>query len=367
MQKFIHIISFDVPFPANYGGVIDVFYRLQQWKELGYKIILHCYEYGRGKPQELEKYCEKIYYYKREKKLLDFFSLKPFIIQTRKNKTLIKRLSQDNFPIWIEGLHCSWILDYFNKKDRKLLVRTHGIEHNYYLELSKCTTNLVKKIYYISESYKLKKYEPILKKASALYAIQDLDVSYFKKINSETYFLPSLPPVKLEDKIEVDLQNPYILYQGSLDVEENQNAVYWLIKNVLKFFPKKVIIAGKNPPEKMKVLCEKYSVKLVENPNNETMNNLLSKAKIHILYTEQSTGLKLKLINALQYHGDILLNSTMIEGTDWAKFCNVADTPEEFRKGIERLLSSPSSQNTRKRHLALKEMRMHIISILENI
>ena len=36
--KKLHIVSFDVPFPPNYGGVIDVFYKLIELKKLGVEI-----------------------------------------------------------------------------------------------------------------------------------------------------------------------------------------------------------------------------------------------------------------------------------------------------------------------------------------
>jgi hypothetical protein len=53
LEKHLHIISFDVPYPANYGGVIDVFYKLKNLHKAGVKIILHCFEYGRGEQKEL--------------------------------------------------------------------------------------------------------------------------------------------------------------------------------------------------------------------------------------------------------------------------------------------------------------------------
>ena len=33
ITKEIHIITFDIPYPANYGGVIDVFYKIKALKE----------------------------------------------------------------------------------------------------------------------------------------------------------------------------------------------------------------------------------------------------------------------------------------------------------------------------------------------
>jgi hypothetical protein len=54
-QKKLHIVSFDVPFPANYGGVIDVFYKIKYLHEQGVEIYLHCFDYGRGQKEILKK------------------------------------------------------------------------------------------------------------------------------------------------------------------------------------------------------------------------------------------------------------------------------------------------------------------------
>ena len=55
MLKAINIISFDVPFPANYGGVIDVLYKLKYFHQKGIEVHLHCFEYGRGEQEGLKK------------------------------------------------------------------------------------------------------------------------------------------------------------------------------------------------------------------------------------------------------------------------------------------------------------------------
>ena len=65
-SKHLHIISFDVPYPTNYGGVIDVYYKMKALHQQGIKIHLHCFEYGRAEAKILEDICEKVYYYKRK-------------------------------------------------------------------------------------------------------------------------------------------------------------------------------------------------------------------------------------------------------------------------------------------------------------
>jgi hypothetical protein len=62
----LHIISFDVPFPPDYGGVMDVYYKMKALSEEGVRIILHCYEYGRKASSELTFLADEVYYYPRK-------------------------------------------------------------------------------------------------------------------------------------------------------------------------------------------------------------------------------------------------------------------------------------------------------------
>ena len=54
MDKHLHIISFDVPWPADYGGVIDVFYKVKALHDIGVKVHLHCFTYGRQSQDEVK-------------------------------------------------------------------------------------------------------------------------------------------------------------------------------------------------------------------------------------------------------------------------------------------------------------------------
>ncbi|MFL5752959.1 MAG: glycosyltransferase family 1 protein, partial [Bacteroidia bacterium] len=84
MQTAINIVSFDVPFPANYGGVIDVFYKIKALHGAGVKIILHCFEYGRGEKPDLNSYCEEVHYYRRDTSFRNHFSKLPYIVASRR-------------------------------------------------------------------------------------------------------------------------------------------------------------------------------------------------------------------------------------------------------------------------------------------
>lgn len=101
-QRIIHIVDLDVPYPANYGAAIDMYFRIKNLHAIGVKIILHCFEYGRGKAPCLNDYCEQVYYYPR-KSIMEFpFRPEPYIVYSRRNKELFNRLFADDFPVLLK-------------------------------------------------------------------------------------------------------------------------------------------------------------------------------------------------------------------------------------------------------------------------
>ena len=133
---YLHIVSFDIPYPANYGGVILIFNQIKALHKLGVKVILHCFQYGERVPQpELERYCHEVYYYKRSRSLFYQASFLPFIMRSRMSRALIKRLRRDNHPILFEGMHTSVYVWHKKLRGRQKLVRMHNVEWQYYESL----------------------------------------------------------------------------------------------------------------------------------------------------------------------------------------------------------------------------------------
>src|ERR1039457_5288583 len=97
--KDLHIISFNVPYPADYGGVIDVYYKIKALTEQGVRVHLHCYQYGRPESKELEKLCHKVYYYKRRIFKEPFFTRQPYIVATRNTDRKSTRLNSSHLVI----------------------------------------------------------------------------------------------------------------------------------------------------------------------------------------------------------------------------------------------------------------------------
>ena len=327
-NKNIHIVAFDVPFPTDYGGAIDVFYRIKALKALGFNITLHVFEYGRGKQSELEKYA-KVIYYKRKKSLLQLFSMRPFIVQSRKNKYLLAQLLQDDAPILLEGLHCCYYLEHPSLAKRCTLVRMHNIEHEYYGGLQHQHSAL-KKAFYWLEKIKLKRYLSILQKARYVLAIKSSDQSFFQEFHSNVFVLPaSIPPFNTVHQTT----KRYALFHGNLSVVENETAAIWLLNTLDSLLEPdfNLIIAGKNPSKKLQQICQQKGVELHSNPSEQALNELIQQAHIHTLFSAMNTGIKLKLLACLGSSGHVLMNDQLLTGTNLDEFCQLANDEKSYK------------------------------------
>lgn len=335
----LHLISLNVPYPANYGGVIDIFYKIKALSASGVAIHLHCYDYGRGPQQILNSFCSSVTYYKRKVGLRNAFSGKPYIVKTRNSKELLDNLSKDSHPILFEGLHTTYWLNHASIKNRIKIVRTHNLEHEYYQYLSLKEKNPFRKIYFKSEARKLARYENILKHATGIAAISPSDAQYFKSHYQHTFLLPAFHPynqVKSEEGL-----GPYLFYHGDLSVLENIQAALFLAE-AFKDEPFSLVFAGNKPSKELANKIQGNSrFQLIENPSSKTMSELLSQAHVVLLPTFQPTGIKLKLIASLYEGRHCIVNTHMIKNTGLENLCHLADTREEFVSKAKKLMSQP--------------------------
>ena len=339
-DNHIHIVSFDIPCPVNYGGVIDVFFKLKALVERGFKVHFHCFEYGREHSERLEALCVETKYYKRDMSFWRAFSKIPYIVTSRMSEDLIQDLLKDNYPIILEGLHSCGVLLDKRMKGRKIFVRSHNVEHEYYQYLAETEKNLRKRQFLKMESRKLRRFESIMAEATGILAISNKDYEYFKERFDNVYLIPAYAGF---DKVDVlEGQGDFVLYHGKLDVSENYNAAEYLVKEVFKGSGIKLKIAGMNPPRYLVKLIEnERNIELIENPEDDVLQDLIRNAQINILVTAQATGLKLKLLNALFNGRYCVVNDKMVEGLDINDLCIVANTADEMKTVVSDLMTKP--------------------------
>jgi hypothetical protein len=317
-----------------------VYYKLVWLKKKGVKVHLHCFNYGRQPAKELDALCEKVYYYERKVGLSSGLSWLPYTVKSRKSAELEKNLLSNNFPLLFEVLHTCYLLSDLRFKDRIKIYRHSNIEHEYYARLAETEKSLSKKLYLKTEAKRLERFEQIVNYADYILAVNEEDAGYFKKKypRPKTIYLPSFHP-----NDEVNIKNgkgDYILYHGNLSISENHEGAVWLIKNVFAHTAQRVVIAGLNPPLFLETLIAEHSnIQLVKNPPEEKMNELVAEAHVHCLYTSQSTGLKLKLLNVLFKGRFVICNTKMIAGTSIKNNPEagvyVLDSDQAFIKTVE--------------------------------
>jgi hypothetical protein len=342
MDRHLHIIALNVPWPANYGGVIDIYHKIKALHAAGVKIILHCFAYGRPPARELDALCERVYYYKRRTGWLTNLSLLPYNVYSRKHPGLLKNLLADDYPILFEGLHSCYYLTDKRLEGRFRVYRESNIEHDYYRMLAQSCADVWKRVFYRIEAWRFKRYQRVIGQACLTLAVSMADADYLRKVfpGKRIEFMTSFHPN--DEVTSAPGQSDFILYHGKLSVEENEQAALCLVRHVFCRLNCTCVIAGMEPSARLKnavAACPR--IRLEANPAEERMAALVREAQVHVLVTFQDTGLKLKLLNSLFAGRHVVVNKAMLTGSGLDPLCHIAATSEEMIAACTRLLAEP--------------------------
>lgn len=355
----MHIVCLDAPYPLDYGGAVDMYGKIKALSAAGIKVHLHYFDYkNRGDASELNQYCESIHTYKRKTGHKGFSATVPYIVSSRINEELIATLSRDNYPIILEGIHCTGMLQSLDLSQRKILVRLHNDEAAYYKKLFRYEKNFFKKIYFLFESRLLKKYQEKLPKNCVYACVSKNDVKTF----TEKYKLPNvafLPVFVCWSKVvgEEGIGN-FCLYHGNLSVAENEKAASWLLDKVFTKIKVPFVIAGKQPSRRLQKwahLCQHTC--LVADPSEKEINDLVQKAHINILPSFNNTGIKLKMLHALYKGRHCVVNPAAVEGSELDATCHIGNNANAIASIILQLYHQPfGEEEIRLRKRILGEM-----------
>lgn len=334
-DRHLHIISLDVPYPANYGGAIDIFYKIKWLHNAGVKIHLHCFTNGRPPQDELDNYCEEVFYYKRKNFLQALPLTVPYMIGSRSSRLLIQNLKKDDYPVLLEGIQSSGILLNATLPGRRLFLRLHNVEFLYYRQLAQHESNWFKRTYFENEARLLKKLESKISGLVPVFSLSKTDIGVYKKYFGATQ-VAHIPAFTAWDEVHIEEgMGKYCLYHGNLAINENEKAVEWLLKEVFANSGHSLIVAGKNPSEKLQQFIEGYSnCSLVDNPTDTDLQLLIKKAHVNVLPSFNITGIKLKLLNALYNGRFCVVNFEAVKGTELEGHIDQAETGEEFLQKI---------------------------------
>jgi hypothetical protein len=315
-NKNVLVVSGFFPYPTFFGGSFDIFGKIVGLTKLGYSIDLVCTYKEKPNPIDIE-YVKSIVtdlkLVKRENNFTDLFFFKPFQVTSRQNLKNVELNKPYDFLI-LESESVGTILDNKGLIANKIFLRVHNNESKYFYQLAKSTKNILKKLYYISDSIKYSFYsKKIYSVADRLWFISN------EEINSDNIFVQKsvhLPSPINDSFSKQGLNNKTALFIGSLFMPNNIEALEWYLNNVHTRFLEdpdyKLIIVGGTGDLGEAYFENKFKkLKKVEYYlNAKDLQPYYALATVFINPMFHGAGVKLKTINALV--NGLLLVSTQI-------------------------------------------------------
>jgi glycosyltransferase involved in cell wall biosynthesis len=341
-DQHLHIVCLDVPYPVDYGGVFDLFHKIKALHEMGIKIHLHCFEYGRGEQIALNDYCVEVIYYSRREGHKGFSHKLPYIVCSRSSGRLLDNLLKDDYPILIEGIHCSYLLNDERFAQRRIILRLHNVEYRYYRQLYHAEGSLLKKLYYLHESILLRQYEKKIAGKVPILAVSEKDCDCYRNEFGAQHIatLPVFLP--FEEVKSREGTGCFCLYHGNLSVPENEQAASWLLRKVFYALPVPLVITGKNPSARLsRLIALSPHACLIADPSQDEMQDLIAKAQINILPSFNCTGVKLKLLNALYNGRHCVVNEQAVQCTGLEDACHTGPDADSLRQLVTKLYKQP--------------------------
>jgi hypothetical protein len=147
-----------------------------------------------------------------------------------------------------------------------------------------------------------------------------------------------------------------VLLHGDFSTSENNAAARFIMREVAPRWKYKTVIAGKRPSDEMLQEASGLKhVKVIPNPSQVQMNELIINAQVCLLNASQPSGMKLKLINALCQGRHVITSDSVVAGTRLESLCNIAGSPDEWINLTDRLMKEDFTEE-------MKEKRKPLLS-----
>lgn len=350
--------------PANTGGRIGVFKRLEQLAKTE-KIYLF-YPYDNEEDLEqipvLENYCAEVHAYSRKKNRLHAMKLLykyPYTVGSRclndMKRDIVKCIEKNSIDVInVDFPHlCVNLLDL--KINVPIVLNEHNIEWMLYRRISRSQTNLLKKLAYYIDSFRLKSYEKMILNKLPIRVftfVSESDKGAFiqdYKINPEKCFDVPVGADIRNTKEKIQGKGKKIIFVGKMSYGPNIEAVEWFVNGI---FPKiknavenvKFYAVGKDPDERVKKLA---SDDVIVTGSVDCVEPYYSEADLVVIPLKNGGGVKVKLLEAISYVKPIVSTSIGVEGTIYAHrhIIPIADDAEVFAEKCIDILNDKTSCN----------------------
>jgi len=315
----ITVVALDNPYPPDYGGAIDLYYKLEALANAGAAIDLYYYHkpHRAAVSPALRQVVIRATPLPRQAKVRHLLNRQlPYFVASRPAAPLLQALAQQpapwrNSPILWDGLHTAAALPVLKQQQprRRHVLRAHNCEEHYYAELAATESNPLKRQYFRDEVRLLRRYEPqTIALFQAVLSISTAEVGHFAVANRHTAFLPAFlpsgiapPPDDSAAPLPVTARPYRLLYHANFAIGPNAHAARHLVQHILPRLPQahyRLKLAGRDADTLN--LPDDPQLDIIPNPTDADMARLLAQADLCVLPARQSAGVKLKYLTTLR-------------------------------------------------------------------
>ena len=362
-MKILQITS-KVPYPPINGEAIATLNLSKSFRELGHEVTILAMNTQKHylKPEELPEEMKMLFKWH----LVDvsasssvsgalwnlFASKLPYnaqsLISLNFRDKLIELFQKEEYDVvQLEGLYlCPYISDIRLLSKALIALRAHNIEHEIWKSKKTQATGLWK--HYVSiTSHRIKQFEhDYINQYDVLIPITSHDGKVFNKMGNHRPIHVAQTGVNTgafhPDRSKE--QYPSLFFLGALDWPPNQEGLEWFFEHcwndILEKCPDtELFVAGRNAPSGF--------VKKLKLPNVNYLGEVkdayefMNEQAVMIAPVLSGSGMRIKVVEGMAMEKSIVTTTIGTEGIPTTSGENIilADTPEDFSKGVIRLLT----------------------------
>lgn len=343
-------ITLESVLPANSGGRLGVFKRLEQVSktEKIYLFYLYDDEEELCYAKNLKEYCEEVYPYKRERSLIKIMHklLKyPYTVASREISHMQKEIERCIKEKAIDLINVDFLHMCVNllkiKTTIPIILNEHNIEWKVYQTIASSQRNVLKKIAYWVDSFRLEIYEKQISlkiKFDKITFVSEKDMRFAIEHHFYLQEKCKLIPVGSDKQILSNMENQSkrknIIFVGKMSYAPNVEAVMWFVNEILpriqaRYGNVRFYIVGKEPLVKVQKLAKENVIVtgMVDN-----VKQYYEQADLVVLPLKNGGGVKVKLLEAIGYGKMVVSTSVGVEGTIYAdgETITIADEEADF-------------------------------------
>lgn len=262
---------------------------------------------------------------------------------------LVRLLTENAFDIiLVETSYMALYLDTLRAHTScPIILRSHNIEHQIWERLAEAASNPLKGWYFRHLAKKIKRFEiDTADQFDGIVAITADDLTWYSDHTKSVQLTSINAGANLDRFTTTPPTHPLkMCFLGSLEWEPNVQGLRWFLDAawplIRAAWPEAELhVAGKNPPDSLKMLTVPGMVFHGEIPNVETF---LSTYGILVVPLLSGGGMRLKVVEAMAAGKCVLSTSIGAEGIAYTDGTDllIADTPEAFRDQAINLQAHP--------------------------